>query len=179
MRRMMPRLVLMLLAIALAACAAPAAADAPPVKPGAACETPEQRQLDFWVGDWDVHDAKGKLAGRNRIAAVHGRCAVEEQWAGNGNVTGSSLNAYDGARGRWHQTWVDNLGNVLLLEGTWQDGRMMLRGSAPLEHGAALAMQRMSLQPLPDGRVRQLWEASTDQGATWSVVFEGYYSRRR
>ena len=29
--------------------------------------TPEQRQFDFWIGDWEVHDAKGQRLGRNRV----------------------------------------------------------------------------------------------------------------
>ena len=60
-----------------------------------------RRQFDFWLGDWDVRDATGKLVGRNRITRVQGGCALEEQWSGNGGVTGSSLNAYDAERNRW------------------------------------------------------------------------------
>ena len=148
------------------------------VKAGSACDTPAHRQFDFWIGEWDVHDAQGKLAGRNRITAIHGGCAIEEQWSGRGGVTGSSINAYDAGRHRWHQTWVDSTGGLLLLDGAWQDGRMVLRGDAPPEPGAAPALQRIGWQPLPDGRVRQLWESSSDGGATWSTVFDGYYSRR-
>lgn len=145
-------------------------------KPGAACESPQRRQFDFWLGEWDVRDPAGKLVGRNRITRVHGGCALEEQWSGNGGVTGSSLNVFDAERSRWHQTWVDNTGGLLLLEGGLRDGRMVLSGEV-VATGKAPAMQRIAWQPLPDGRVRQLWESSAD-GATWSVVFDGYYTRR-
>ena len=74
-----------------------------------------RHQFDFWLGDWDVRDPAGKLVGRNRITRVHGGCALEEQWSGNGGVTGSSLNAWDAERDRWHQTWVDNTGGLLQL----------------------------------------------------------------
>ena len=167
-------------AAVLTACggwAPPVAADAAP-KPVAACDAAVHHQFDFWIGDWDVRDAQGKPAGRNRITRVHDGCGLLEQWSGAGNVTGSSLNAYDPARRAWHQTWIDNTGNVLVLEGEWQDGRMVLRGTAPLATGAAPALQRISWQPLPDGRVRQLWESSSDRGTTWSTVFDGYYTRR-
>jgi hypothetical protein len=136
-----------------------------------------RRQFDFWLGDWDVRDASGKLVGRNRITRAHGGCALEEQWSGNGGVTGSSLNAYDAERSRWHQTWVDNTGGLLLLEGGLRDGRMVMTGQAAATAGSAPASQRISWQPLPDGRVRQLWESSAD-GSAWSVVFDGYYTRR-
>lgn len=36
----------------------------------ARCSTPEYRQFDFWVGDWVVHDAAGKLAGTNTITPM-------------------------------------------------------------------------------------------------------------
>jgi hypothetical protein len=153
------------------------AAEDPPPKPGEACDARMRHQFDFWVGDWDVRDAAGKVVGRNRITRVHGGCALEEQWSGNGGVTGSSLNAYDAERDRWHQTWVDNTGGLLLLEGGIKDGRMVLSGQTPAANGPA-TLQRVSWQPLDDGRVRQLWEASKDGGRSWSVVFDGFYARR-
>ena len=32
--------------------------------------------------------------------------------------------------------------------------------------------------PLPDGRVRQHFVESADEGKTWTEWFDGYYSRR-
>jgi hypothetical protein len=154
------------------------AADDPAPKPGQACESKARRQFDFWLGDWDVHDPSGKLVGRNRITRVHGGCALEEQWSGNGGVTGTSLNAYDPERDRWHQTWIDNTGGLLQLDGGWKDDRMVLVGQDAPSPGAPPTLQRISWQPLPDGRVRQLWEASKDAGRTWTTAFDGTYSRR-
>lgn len=151
---------------------------ASPPKPGQACEAQARRQFDFWLGDWGVRDPAGKVVGRNRIARVHGGCALEEQWSGNGGVTGSSLYAYDPARDRWHQTWVDNTGGLLQLDGGLQGGRMVMSGQDPPVDGKAAPLQRVSWQPLDDGRVRQLWEASKDAGQTWATVFDGLYSRR-
>ena len=45
------------------------------------CSSPEYRQFDFWLGDWDVTEA-GKPAGTNRITAILGGCAVREEWKG-------------------------------------------------------------------------------------------------
>jgi len=142
----------------------------------AGCTTAPHRQFDFWLGDWDVVDAKGKPAGRNRIVAVHDGCALQENWAGNGGFTGTSLNAYDAERKAWHQTWVDNNGGVLQLDGNVVDGRMVLTGESTDEGRKVL--QRIAWQRLPDGRVRQLWESSSDAGATWTVAFDGYYAKR-
>ena len=150
-----------------------AAAKPPP------CSAPEHRQFDFWLGDWDVREPSGKSAGRNRIVAIHGGCALQESWTGVGGTTGSSLNAYDAERKAWHQTWVDSGGGVLKLDGGLVDGRMVLSGeSRTSDDPPKASRQRIAWTPLPDGRVRQLWESSTDGGRTWSIVFDGLYSRR-
>jgi hypothetical protein len=160
--------------VALLAVVSALAADDPPRKPGEACDAPVRRQFDFWAGDWDVRDPAGKLVGRNRITHVHGNCALEEQWSGNGGVLGSSFSAYDEERERWHQTWVDNTGGLLLLDGGWKDGRMVLSTAA----ARSGQVQRVTWEPLSDGRVRQLWESSADTGRTWTTVFDGFYARR-
>ncbi len=163
-----------LLAACLVASSA-AAADAPPAAPNPPpCSAPEHRQFDFWLGDWDVRGPAGKVVGRNQVTRLHGDCVVFESWtSANGKVTGSSFNLYDAQAKRWHQTWVDNTGSLLQLDGGLQDGRMVLV-SAP---GAT--MNRITWTPLPDGHVRQLWETSSDRGATWTTAFDGNYEKRK
>ena len=144
-----------------------------------ACTGVEYHQFDFWQGDWDVRDASGKIVGRNRIVSLHGGCALQENWTGEGGVSGTSLNIYDNDRKRWHQTWVDNSGGLLHLDGGIVDGAMVLRGES-IAAGASSkpTLQRITWTPQSDGRVRQLWESSSDSGKTWSVVFDGIYSKR-
>lgn len=149
------------------------AADAPAPGP-APCTGAEHRQFDFWLGDWDVRGPAGKLAGRNRITSLHNGCVLFESWSSaDGKVTGSSFNLYDADSKRWHQTWVDSSGSLLQLDGGMAEGRMVLV-SAP---GAA--RNRITWTPLPDGRVRQLWEATSDNGTTWTTAFDGYYEKRK
>lgn len=162
-----------LLAACLVAASAANAADPPPTTP-APCSAPEYREFDFWLGDWDVRGPAGKVVGRNRITRLHDGCALLESWtSANGKVTGTSFNIYDVEKKRWHQTWVDNSGSLLLLDGGVHDGRMVLV-SAPGD-----AMNRITWTPLPDGHVRQLWEASSDGGATWKTAFDGNYERHK
>jgi hypothetical protein len=154
------------------------AQSAPNTKPPA-CTAAEYRQFDFWQGDWDVRDASGKIVGRNRIVSLHGGCALQENWTGAGGVSGTSLNIYDNDRKRWHQTWVDNSGGLLHLDGGVVDGAMVLRGeSIAADASSKSTLQRITWTPQSDGRVRQLWESSSDSGKTWSVVFDGIYSKR-
>ena len=164
--------------IALLAVPALARAQAPAKPPS--CTAAEHRQFDYWVGEWDVSDPSGKRLGQNRITRIHNGCALLEEWRGNGGVTGSSLNIYDRERGKWHQTWVDGSGGLLQLDGGIVDGAMTLQGEA-VEAGPPVkrSLQRIRWQPQADGRVRQLWEASTDGGTTWNVAFDGWYERQK
>ena len=157
----------------------PVHAQQPPAPAHPPCATAEHRQFDFWLGDWEVHNAVGKRAGENRISRIHGDCAILEEWRGAGNVTGTSLNTFDQGRGVWHQTWVDNGGNLLALEGGFADGTMTLQGrSVERAPVPKTTLQRVRWTPQPDGRVRQLWEMSGDDGKTWTVAFDGWYSRK-
>ena len=141
------------------------------------CTAPEHRQFDFWVGEWEVAHPAGKPAGRNRIEAILGGCALRETWAGAGGSHGTSYNAWDRQRRRWHQTWIDDGGLVLRLEGGFADGRMVLQGET-LDSAGAAVLNRITWQETGPGAVRQLWEVSSDGGKTWSVVFDGRYRKQ-
>jgi hypothetical protein len=156
---------------------ATSAAGAPKPPP---CAAAEHRQFDFWLGEWDVVDAAGKGVGHNHIEQAHGGCALIEHWAGAGGVTGTSLSIYDRDQRRWHQTWVDSGGGLLQLDGGFTGGSMVLAGIATdAETPTGTARQRITWTPLPDGRVRQRWESSPDDGRTWNVAFDGWYTRTR
>lgn len=157
----------------------PAWGQAPtPPPPARGCTAPEYRQFDFWLGDWDV-EANGKPAGRNRIEAVLGGCALIERWEGAGGGSGTSLNAYSGGDRRWHQTWVDAQGGRLALAGGWHEATatMTLSGTVPDRTGEPV-LHEISWERRADGTVRQRWRSSRDNGATWTPVFDGTYHRR-
>jgi hypothetical protein len=131
------------------------------------------RDFDFWVGEWDVFGPQGRQVGSNSITLLFDGGAIAEHWRGNGDVEGHSLNAYDAAAGRWHQTWVDSTGGLLLLDGGLVSGSMVLEGTAPGD-GGVLERQRITWSREDTG-VRQLWESSRDDGSTWQTAFDGHY----
>ena len=142
----------------------------------AACEAPEHRQFDFWLGEWEVRTPDGKLAGTNRIEREYGGCVLHERYSTGKGYSGESLNAYDAARKVWHQTWVDSSGTLLLLEGGLADGKMVLEGRT-VEAGGQTVRHRITWTPNADGSVRQLWESTDDKGG-WTVAFDGRYTRK-
>ena len=138
------------------------------------CNSPEFRQFDFWLGEWDVTAPATPGSGsRSRITRINGGCTILEQYTTPVAYEGTSLNFYDAQRKLWHQTWIDNQGGALYLEGALQGDSMVLSTASGQE-----SIQRITWTPLDDGRVRQHWEATTDTGKTWATVFDGYYAKR-
>jgi hypothetical protein len=144
---------------------------------GEACRAPEQRQFDFWLGDWEVTDTAGQVVGTNSITRIANGCGLLESWrsAANGNE-GNSINWYNPQTAQWYQTWVGGGGSYLEMEGGIEDGDMILSGERETPRGKVI--DRVTWIPKPDGRVQQIWEVSRDEGQTWQVVFNGMYRRR-
>ncbi len=139
------------------------------------CADPAYRQFDFWLGDWNVTNPAGVLAGRDRVEKLYGGCVLKETWTGLQGGGGTSYNIYDAPRKLWHQTWVDSMGTLLVIEGGLKDGRMVLSGDQVQPDGSHL-LNRITWAP-KDGGVRQTWETSKDNGKTWKIVFDGTYKK--
>jgi len=136
------------------------------------CEhTPENRQFDFWIGEWDVETATGQPAGTSKIERVLNGCALLENWSGGGD--GKSLNIYNVNRKQWQQFWVDSGGEVHEYSGGLVNGEMRFEGPAS-DHDGKRTMRRMTFTRLDGGRVRQRGEVSPD-GKAWSVEYELIY----
>lgn len=144
------------------------------------CTQPECRQFDFWIGNWNVTTPDGNAAGTNLITSILGGCVLQENWtSANGRSVGTSFNLWDAKTGRWHQTWVDNSGGLLLLDGGLVDGKMVLSGERPAATpDAAPQIHRITWTPVSKDEVRQHWEQSTDAGLTWTTLFDGTYKRK-
>lgn len=145
--------------------------------PKVACTDPIHHQFDFWIGDWDVTLPDGSKAGHNLIEPILGGCALRESWTGARGANGTSTNAFDRVRGKWHQTWVDDGGSLIMLDGAFAEGKMVLTGETKDTAGKKV-INRITWQETAPGAVRQLWEASRDGGSTWNVLFDGRYKKR-
>jgi hypothetical protein len=135
------------------------------------------RAFDFWVGEWDVHDQSGQLAGRNVIEASQHGCVLVENWTSASGGTGMSMNWLDHEKDEWVQVWIDSSGGQIEIRGGLTDEGMRLTGRIHYTGNDTTAPFRGLWTPLPDGRVRQFFEQSGDGGETWQPWFEGFYSR--
>jgi hypothetical protein len=141
------------------------------------CKGAEHRQFDFWAGEWVVLSGTD-TAGTNSVTLEESGCIVHEHWTGSKGGTGQSFNFYDRTDGKWHQIWIDSNGMVLRLSGSYADGKLSYTG-ATLRRNGTRVLHRLGFTGNADGTVRQLWESSTDEGKSWSVVFDGVYVRKK
>jgi hypothetical protein len=147
-------------------------------QPGAICKQASFRQFDFWIGEWAVFDAQGRKLGENRISAVNNGCTLAEHWTNSSGGEGRSYNAYDSITRQWYQFWSDDQGGTLSLSGGLKNGAMVLTGERPSLIDGKPQRQRISWTPLANGNVRQHWETSDDDGASWQTSFDGEYRRK-
>jgi hypothetical protein len=144
-------------------------------KPKSGCSEVEARQFDFWIGHWNVAE-KDKPAGTNTIERILEGCALIENWSSAQGGSGKSLNFFDRADGKWHQTWIDASGGALFLSGRFENGTMRMEGERPAEGKQAASRHRITWTPLAGGKVRQLWESSPIGKEAWAVQFDGLYT---
>jgi tetratricopeptide (TPR) repeat protein len=141
----------------------------------------ENRQFDFWLGDWDVSTTSGAVpAGTSKIELILGDCVVQENWKSlNSPYSGKSYNIYDSALKRWEQYWVDNAGGNIFFHGELKDGVMdYYTDDLPQRSGPALR-RHLQFFKLSEDKVRQFSQGSTDGGKTWSVEYDFTYVRKK
>lgn len=138
-------------------------------------DTMRNTDFSFWIGEWDVYQTgTEKLVGKSRIEAIlDGQVIRESYFTPKGGYKGTSLNAFNQTQNRWEQYWVDNGGLVLHIVGGLQDGKMVLSDCSDKKQNCS----RITWTPLPDDRVRQIWDQSKDGGRSWTNAFDGTYVR--
>ena len=136
----------------------------------AACAGPDYREFDYWIGDWDVFDVGSPV----KVARVHvdlilDGCVLHESYEGVDGHKGQSFTIYDASRKLWHQSWVTNRGEILVIEGKVENGAMVLRGVDRQKPGHPTVRGTWATV---DGGVREMAVTSTDGGKTWKSWFD-------
>jgi hypothetical protein len=148
------------------------------VKKEKPCSSPEARQLDFWIGEWDLswgEDGKGT----NVIKAIYDGCVILENFDGTPSMPlkGMSISTYSPISGQWNQTWVDNSGGYLDFSGGLEGEKMIL--SRNFNRNEKDIHQRMVWYNISNDQLDWNWERSDDGGSTWKVMWKIHYQRRK
>jgi hypothetical protein len=104
-------------------------------------------------------------------------CVLREDYQGTDGHKGQSFSIYDSSRKVWHQSWVTNRGELLIIEGNRQDGEMVLSG---VDHTAGGTERHVrGVWKLVDSGVRETAVTSTDGGKTWNQWFDLMFKKRK
>jgi hypothetical protein len=147
----------------------PAAAN---VQSAAPCAGANYRQFDFWVGDWDVFDVERPtvVVAHARVELILNSCVLHEVYEGLDGHKGESFTIYDVTRDTWHQSWVNDHGYLLTIEGRLRGSSMILEGVDHLPNGKPRQV-RGEWRPQDRG-VREVAARSIDGGVTWVPWFD-------
>jgi hypothetical protein len=104
---------------------------------------------------------------RTQVDLILDGCVLRENYQATDGHQGQSFSIYDASRKVWHQTWVTNRGQLLVIEGTFEAGEMVLSG---VDH-ATETLVRGTWKPV-NGGVREIGVTATDGGKTWKPWFD-------
>lgn len=145
--------------------------------PPSQCKSPESRQFDFWVGDWEVvKTGTTDARGLSSVQLILGDCVILENYTYK-TYAGKSLNVYNASLKKWQQFWVDNTGQPVEFIGEYKDQEMKLTAES-LDAKDNKTLRRMTFSQIGEGRVRQLGENSKDNGKTWTVTYDLTYTKK-
>jgi hypothetical protein len=137
----------------------------------APCSAPEYHEFDFWLGDWDSFNfAESTKDAQVRVERILDGCVIHEDYQSVDGHKGESFSIYDASRRVWHQSWVTNRGQLLIIEGNMQDGAMVLAGTDRTASGEERRVRGI-WKPV-DGVVRETAFTSTDASKTWKPWFD-------
>ncbi|MGB4845697.1 MAG: nuclear transport factor 2 family protein [Ferruginibacter sp.] len=148
------------------------------------CSTPEYRQFDFWIGEWEAFSPNGNKGGDSRISLMLDSCTILEEWTSaivqrGFRFSGKSYNMYNAANKQWQQYWVDNTGNITkYFNGHYEEGKMIVQTDNEKVNDTAWLIQKMTFYKLTPDKIRQHGENSSDGGKTWITSFDLEYRRK-
>ncbi len=138
--------------------------------------SPEYRQFDFWIGEWDVKNPQGLVVGSSNIQLILSECIIFENYK-TPNYAGKSFNIYDKEDKKWHQTWVDKNGVLTEFVGELKDGKMVYVADE-MRSGKRILV-KMTFTKLKNGDVNQFGEFSADGGKTWATRYNLTYTKKK
>lgn len=138
---------------------------------------PEWRQFDFWVGEWEVRNPQGAVAGTSSVTLILADCVLLEQFSPRVGTPGQSFSTYNKDRKAWQQLYLDARGGVQDFTGRATAIGMVFEIVGGPVAGANERF-RMSLSKGENQTVRQLGERSINGGKSWTTEYDLLYLRK-
>jgi len=137
---------------------------------------PPEKQLDFWLGEWNVSWGENQH-GTNRVEQVLDGRVIQESFDGSPAIDfrGKSWSVYSAKRGIWQQTWVDTEGNYWNFTGG-VEGDTFFFATDDVVEGKPVRL-RMVFYNIDRDTLDWRWERS-ENGETWQVLWQIHYLRK-
>lgn len=153
------------------------------------CNSPEVRQFDFWLGDWDIDQnilqADGtwlELSAKTHVEKDLEGCALIEHWEGKVQffwegmkkpepMHGLSVRAYDPESNRWRIHWMDTRHPKFgTFEGGFSDSVGTFLKSSTGSDGKPL-LTRIMFSDISHDAVTWTLAVSRDNGEQWQSLW--------
>ncbi|HZO23010.1 MAG TPA: hypothetical protein VFB37_10960 [Steroidobacteraceae bacterium] len=151
----------------------------------ATCDSAQHRQMDFWIGDWQVFDAQTRqLVGFDQVDKQYEGCVVRERLTFltdmyrrpgiSVRLAGIAINRFDGES--WLQMWADNQWGAIVLRGrAIGGGKMEFVSIVPSRERDV----KLVYEPQSDGTLRILQYVSPAGRGKWTQYGDLEYRRNR
>ncbi len=140
-----------------------------------------RRQMDFWLGDWDISPTGATMiVGEATITSANQGCALIEDFRPFQGGRGHGLFAFDAQENKWRQTFVDSAGVWGEAEGAFENGVMtfdITHPRPPAQFPADMRRQ-ISFQQVDADTVRQWGQRQDPTTHQWVRFFDLTYHRR-
>ena len=135
----------------------------------------ETRQLDFWLGHWTM--GTGAEKSTSKVSLSLDKCVFVERWENEkGHVT-EKVFAYSPEEKNWYGIFTDNQGRVhVFLDGKVTSDLAEFHGPSRGPNGEGVLNRLKIIHVSPD-KLEEVWEKSSDKGATWTLAYRAQYSR--
>ena len=144
---------------------------------GSCATNPENRQLDYWLGNWRIGAEGSSTNAHSTVSLSLDKCLVVENWDGGRGHSGQNVFGYSADDKNWYGMFADNEGRVhVFTSGKVASGTAEFEGTSHGPDGESV-LNRVKVVQMNPNKVEQTWEKSTDNGANWKVAFRGEYSR--
>lgn len=137
-----------------------------------------ESDLNFWLGNWemDSHQPQpdgsvkfAKGAATNTIDRIQEGKVIHEKFKMPG-FTGESWSVYNPNDKTWRQTWIDNSGAYLVLEGGKVGEEFILNQTYPAQP------MRMRFTKITPTSFTWLWERKVE--SEWTLAWQLDYRRK-
>lgn len=144
----------------------------------------QEAHYDFWVGQWSATWSEGEgLSGKgtNTITKTLDGKVIHEDFkileGKSRGFKGTSISVFSPQLKQWKQAWADNQGGFIEFTGQIDGNKRIFQTAPKKSPSGGIVTQRMVFYDITMDTFTWDWEASNDEGKTWTLNWRIYYKR--